>query len=110
MDAPIDPTANPEGMQLDAEGNPIPEKPTNISEEVKLDMDNIWYVFDVDNKGEVAISELKTMLRALDVHNLDEDIVFSEGAEVANLCEQGLPLLESLPQRVDGSHHLPKLG
>jgi len=41
---------------------------------------------------------------------LDEDIVFSEGAEVANLCEQGLPLLESLPQRVDGSHDVLRRG
>ena len=54
MDEPaaaIDPMANPaDAPQLDENGNPIPESPSVISEEIMIDMKNIWSVFDSDNK------------------------------------------------------------
>jgi len=67
--AVIDPTANPaDNVRLDENGNPILEDalPANISEEVMLDMKNIWSVFE-DGKGVVDISELPTIMRALSV-------------------------------------------
>ena len=71
--AAIDPTANPaDAPQLDENGNPIPEIPSVISEEIMIDMKNIWSVFDIDNKDQVTIDELKTIMRALDV-NVNEE-------------------------------------
>ena len=67
----IDPTANPaENVRLDENGNPILEDvlPPNITEEVMIDMKNIWSVFDTENKNEVTIDELPTIMRALDVN------------------------------------------
>ena len=76
METAIDPTANPdENQQLDENGNPIPPMPSNISEEVMLDMKNIWSVFDEDNKDQVTTDELKTIMKALDVNVDDEDIL-----------------------------------
>ena len=69
--AVIDPTANPaaENVKLDENGNPITEDalPPNINEEIMQDMKNIFAVFDTDSKNEVSISELSTIMRALDV-------------------------------------------
>ena len=71
--ANIDPTADPSQppageVRLDENGNPIQEEvPTNISEEMMLSMKNVWSVFDNDSKDQVTISELKTIMRALDI-------------------------------------------
>mmetsp|Transcript_17665 Transcript_17665/g.29849 ORF Transcript_17665/g.29849 Transcript_17665/m.29849 type:complete len:96 (-) Transcript_17665:335-622(-) len=57
-------------MRLDENGNPIPEGepiPSVISEEIMQDMKNIWSVFDTENKDQVSMAELKTIMRALDV-------------------------------------------
>ena len=49
--AAIDPTANPaDAPKLDENGNEIPEIPSVISEEIMVDMKNIWSVFDSENK------------------------------------------------------------
>ena len=72
-----DPTANPGAENFDENGEPI-KAPSNINEEKKADMDNIWFVFDTENKGKVPISELKTILRALDVKDLDDDLIYNE--------------------------------
>ena len=67
---PIDPTANPaDAPKLDELGNPIVEEPKEsvISEEVMVDMKNIFAVFDPENKDQVTIDELRTIMRALDV-------------------------------------------
>ena len=58
MDLPVDPTANPEDLKLDENGNPIEAPPSNISEETMQDMKNIWHVFDIENTNQVDISEL----------------------------------------------------
>ena len=74
MDA-IDPTANPADMpKLDENGNPIltDQPPSIIAEEIMQDMKNVWSVFDTKNEDKVTISELKTIMRALDV-NLQND-------------------------------------
>ena len=76
MDEPsaIDPTANPDdGVKLDADGNPIDDKPSNIDEEKMLDINNIWSVFDTE--GRVSTDELKTVMKALDVGVSDADIL-----------------------------------
>ena len=49
--------------------------PTVISEEVMVDMKNVWSVFDSDNKDSVTIDELKTIMRALDVDVSDETVL-----------------------------------
>ena len=68
METAIDPTTNPgEEVALDENGMPIVPMQSNISEEVMADMKNIWSVFDEDNKDEVDIKELATILKALDV-------------------------------------------
>ena len=70
-----DPTSNPEGAQkFDENGNPIVEAEiqTNISEEIMQDMKNIWSVFDPENKDNVTIDELRTMMRALDIKVEDD--------------------------------------
>ena len=75
MENAIDPTANPDdAQQLDENGNPIPPPPSNISEEVMNDMKNIWSVFDENNKNEVSVDELRTIMKALDVNCDDEDV------------------------------------
>ncbi len=71
----IDPTANPADMpKLDENGNPIlSDQPSSIiAEEVMQDMKNVWSVFDTKNEDKVTLSELKTIMRALDV-NLQSD-------------------------------------
>ena len=71
----VDPTTNPEGVKLDENGNPIPDGPPSvITEEVMLDMKNVFSVFDLKNEDKVPISELRTIMRALDV-NVQEDVV-----------------------------------
>ena len=81
MENAIDPTANRDAVnpddtqQLDEHGNPIPAPPSNISEEVMQDMKNIWSVFDENNKNEVSIGELSTIMKALDVNCDDEDVL-----------------------------------
>ena len=40
-------------------------------------MKNIWSVFDPDNKDEVTIDELRTIMRALDV-NVNDDASLEE--------------------------------
>ena len=66
--AAIDPTANPaDAPQLDENGNPIEPPPSVISEEIMIDMKNIWSVF-ADAQDKVPIGELKTIMRALDVN------------------------------------------
>ena len=73
--ATVDPTSNPEAVKLDADGNPIPDGPPSvITEEVMLDMKNVFSVFDLKNEDKVPISELRTIMRALDV-NVQEDMV-----------------------------------
>ena len=73
MEGQIDPTADPGAApQLDENGNPIPEVPSVIDEEVLKDMQNIWSVFDTDNSNQVTIDELRTIMRALDVTCNDE--------------------------------------
>ena len=51
--APVDPTGNhPDAPKLDENGNvvaEIPEVPSVISEEIMIDMKNIWSVFDSEN-------------------------------------------------------------
>ena len=71
----IDPTANPDEQQLDENGNPIPQAPSNISEEVMQDMKNIWSVFDEGDKDEVTLKELRTIMKALDVNCEDDDVL-----------------------------------
>ena len=69
--ADIDPTTNPEApFGLDENGNPLPNPeapPSNIPEEVMVDMKNIWSVFDQNNEDKVTIDELRTIMRALDI-------------------------------------------
>src|SRR5450830_400203 len=43
------------------------EKREVISPETMEDMKNIWSVFDLDQKNQVSIIELRTILRALDI-------------------------------------------
>ena len=64
--------------QLDENGNPIlvEAKPTNISPETLEDMKNIWSVFDLDNKNQVSIIELRTILRALDIDPSPDELDF----------------------------------
>ena len=38
-----------------------------------LDMKNIFAVFDPDNKDQVTIDELRTIMRALDVPVIDDE-------------------------------------
>ena len=38
-----------------------------------IDMKNIFQVFDPENKDQVTIDELKTIMRALDVPILNDD-------------------------------------
>ena len=65
----VDPTANPDGPKLDENGNPIVDGPPSvISEEVMVDMKNVFSVFDLKNEDKVPICELRTMMRALDVN------------------------------------------
>ena len=56
-------------------GNPIVEevKESVISEEVMIDMKNIFQVFDPENKDQVPMDELRTIMRALDVPVIDDD-------------------------------------
>ena len=75
MEAAIDPTTNPEGVQLDELGNPIPPPQSNISEEVMQDMKNIWGVFDMEEKNKVDIKEVKTIMKALDIKVDDPDVL-----------------------------------
>ena len=71
----VDPSLNPEQL-YDEDGNPIPMEPqSNISEEVRQDMKNIWEVFDIEGKGQVDIKEMRTILKALDIRCDDEDIL-----------------------------------
>ena len=71
----VDPTTNPDGeVQLDENGNPI-GPPTNISPEVMEDMKNIWMVFDLKDEKRIKISELRTILKALDIKIEDEDVL-----------------------------------
>ena len=73
--ASIDPTSNPGEVKLDENGNPIPDGPPSvITEEIMLDMKNVFSVFDLKNEDKVPISELRTIMRALDV-NVQEDVV-----------------------------------
>ena len=69
--ADIDPTANPEApFGVDENGNPLPDPnlpPSNIPEEVLVDMKNIWSVFDINGEDKVPIIELTTIMRALDI-------------------------------------------
>ena len=56
--------------QIGEEGDRLPEgyKPDGvISLETFVDMRNIWSVFDLDNRNQVSIVELRTILRALDI-------------------------------------------
>lgn len=56
--------------QIGEEGDRLPEgyKPDGvISLETFIDMRNIWSVFDLDNRNQVSIVELRTILRALDI-------------------------------------------
>ena len=74
----IDPTAVPaDAPQVDADGNPIEGEPipSVISEEVMQDMKNIWSVFDVEEKNQVSINELKTIMRALAVDVSTDNLV-----------------------------------
>ena len=73
---PIDPTANPaDAPKLDELGNPVVEeaKESVISEEIMVDMKNIFQVFDSENKDQVTVDELRTIMRALDVPVPDEE-------------------------------------
>lgn len=70
----IDPTGVPGGLgeqRLDEFGNVMGEEiPTNISEEIMESMKNVWSVFDLEEKDQVTILELPTIMRALDI-NID---------------------------------------
>ena len=72
MDGAIDPTGDPGGLgeqRLDEFGNVMGEEiPTNISEEIMESMKNVWSVFDLEEKDQVTIDELPTIMRALDIH------------------------------------------
>ena len=55
---------------VDENGNPLPDPnlpPSNIPEEVLVDMKNIWSVFDINGEDKVPINELTTIMRALDI-------------------------------------------
>jgi Ca2+-binding EF-hand superfamily protein len=39
-------------------------------------MKNIWSVFDLDNKNQVSIIELRTILRALDIDPSPDELEF----------------------------------
>ena len=70
----VNPGITAEEPQLDENGNPIPPPPSNISEEVLNDINNIWAVFDTEDTLKVPIEELETILRALDIKIDDEDV------------------------------------
>ena len=84
---PIDPNqasaqnlnqAPTEVPQVDEHGNPImqEEKKEVIPPEVLEDMQNIYSVFDLDNKNQVSILELRTILRALDIDPDADELEF----------------------------------
>ena len=92
---PIDPTANPDDVKLDENGNPIPEIPSNISEEIMLDMKNIWSVFDSKNENSVTIDELKTIMKALDI-SVAEDYILQSITEMIDPENSGFMTFERL--------------
>lgn len=53
---------------------PQKEKKEIISLDVMEDMQNIWSVFDLENKDQVATYELRTILRALDIDPSEEEL------------------------------------
>ena len=61
---------------LDENGNPIIEEISSIiPEEVMADMKNVWSVFDMEGKDQVSITELRTIMRALDVDVKDDYVL-----------------------------------
>ena len=52
------------------------EKKEVIPPEVLEDMQNIYSVFDLDNKNQVSILELRTILRALDIDPDADELEF----------------------------------
>ena len=84
----IDPTGNPaDAPKLDDLGNPIVEedKPTNIDEEMMEDMKKVWSVFSsgVGSEDRAPITELQTIMRALDINLPTEESV----AEVRKMID-----------------------
>ena len=61
-------------MNEQFEGANIEEKKAIIPPEVMEDMKNIWSVFDLENKDQVPIYELRTILRALDVDPSEDEL------------------------------------
>ena len=53
---------------------PVDEKKQIISPEIMEDMRNIWSVFDLDQKNQVSIIELRTILRALDIDPSEDEL------------------------------------
>ena len=68
---------NGDAPKVDADGNPLPEVPSNIDEEMAEDMAKLWKVFQDPETGNAKIEELGTILRALDV-NLPDEAAFEE--------------------------------
>lgn len=65
--------------QIGEEGDRLPEgyNPSGvISLEVFMDMRNIWSVFDLNNRGQVSIVELRTILRALDIDPSEDELAY----------------------------------
>ena len=91
----IDPTANPdEGVKYNENGEIINEVPSNISEETMADILNIWSVF-AEDRNEVSVSELKTIMRALDV-NVSSDEILEDIEKMIDPDGKGSFTLESL--------------
>ena len=93
----VDPTMNMDGQNLDENGNPIPVVVSNISEEVMNDINNIWEVFDVNekDKGNVPIEELGTIMKALDI-KIDQEDVFELLTNMIDPDETGFITKEKL--------------
>ena len=88
----IDPTSVPggvDGAQLDEFGNVMGEEiPTNISEEIMESMKNVWSVFDLEEKDQVTIDELPTIMRALDI-NIDAEGALKRVTEMIDPDHKG---------------------
>ena len=79
MDAPGgDPSAPAGGLVLGEDGLPIQQEENKEDEiippEILQDMKNVWDVFDMNKTHSVDISNLRTILRALDFDE-DDDVI-----------------------------------
>ena len=59
------------------------------------DMKNIWSVFDTENKNQVTIDELKTIMKALDV-NVSQELALTQIREMIDPDKTGFMTFERL--------------